>query len=231
MFSLLQQTAQEVVEHTENMADAAHAAGHAAGDAGHDAAEMAHGAADAAHGAADAAHGAAQAAHGAESAGMPQLDFSTFPNQIFWLLVTLGVLYWVLSRVALPRIGAVLSDRQGAITGDLMAAEELKQKAKDAEAAYEQALADARGEAQKIVAANRAEMQAELNDAIAKADAEISARSAESEKRIGEIRASSEAEARNVARDVTAELMRAFGGNTDEAAIDKAIDAKLKGAL
>lgn len=42
-------------------------------------------------------------APGAESAtGMPQLDFATFPNQIFWLIVALGVLYWILSRIALP---------------------------------------------------------------------------------------------------------------------------------
>ena len=57
----------------------------------------------------DVAHGAA----GAAEAGMPQLDFSTFPNQIFWLLVTLAVIYFVLSRVALPRIGAVLAGIAG----------------------------------------------------------------------------------------------------------------------
>ena len=53
----------------------------------------------------------ALAVHGAEAAGpgMPQLDVSSFPNQIFWLIVTLGVIYFVLSRFALPRIGAVLA--------------------------------------------------------------------------------------------------------------------------
>ena len=46
-----------------------------------------------------------KAAEGAaEAAGMPQLDFSTFPNQMFWLVVTLVIIYLVLSRVALPRI-------------------------------------------------------------------------------------------------------------------------------
>ena len=46
------------------------------------------------------------AEHGAEAAGMPQLDFATFPNQIFWLLVTLVVIYLILSRVVLPRVGS-----------------------------------------------------------------------------------------------------------------------------
>lgn len=210
-------------------AGAAHEAAHAVAGAAHDAAaaghEMAH---DVAHGAADAA---GHAGHAAESAGMPQLDFGTFPNQIFWLIVALGVLYWVLSRIALPRIAAVLSDRQGAITGDLMAAEEFKQKAKEAEAAYDQALADARAEAHKIVAANKADIQKELDAAIAHADAEISARSAESEKKIGDIRASAQQDATAVAKDVTAELLRAFGGKADASSIESAVTDRMKGGL
>ena len=56
--------------------------------------------------------------HGAEASGMPQLDFATFPNQIFWLLITLVVIYLILSRVVLPRVGSVLSERQGTITNE-----------------------------------------------------------------------------------------------------------------
>ena len=43
------------------------------------------------------------AGHGGEAVGMPQLDFSTWPNQIFWLLVTLAVIYFLLTRIALRR--------------------------------------------------------------------------------------------------------------------------------
>ena len=169
--------------------------------------------------------------HAASAPGMPQLDITTFGNQIFWLLVVLGVIYWVLSRVALPRIGGVISDRQGAITGDLMAAEEFKQKAKDAEAAYDKALADARAEANKIVAANKAEIQKELDAAIAHADAEIAARATESEKRIGQIRASAVEDARTVARDVTEALVQNFGGQADPALVNQVVDQRLKGVL
>ena len=208
MISLLQQTAADAVHQTETQA--VEAAGHGA----------------------EAAHAAAGAAdHAASAPGMPQLDFSTFGNQIFWLLVVLAVIYWVLSRIALPRIGGVISDRQGAITGDLMAAEEFKHKAREAEAAYDKALADARAEAGKIVAANRAEIQKELDAAIAHADAEIAARTAESEKRIREIRDSADVDAREVARDVAAELVRSFGGTVDQAAVDQAVDSRMKGAL
>lgn len=171
------------------------------------------------------------AQHAAEGAGLPQLDVTTFANQIFWLVVTLVILYLVLSRVALPRIAAVLSDRQGAMTGDLMAAEEFKQKAREAEAAYDKALAEARHEAQRIVAQNRAEIQAELDAAIARADAEIGARTAESEVRIREIRTSADVSAREVAREVTASLVETFGGSVDAAAVDRAVDSRMKGAL
>lgn len=217
MFSLLQQTAPVVVEESETViiTETAPDAAHGVAVQGADAAHAAVGAAD----------------HAASAPGMPQLDFTTFGNQIFWLLVVLAVIYWALSRVALPRIGGVISDRQGAITGDLMAAEEFKQKAKEAEAAYDKALADARAEANKIIAANKAEIRKELDAAIAHADAEIAARSVESEKRIGEIRASSIEDARNVARDVTEALVQNFGGNVDQALVNAAVDQRLKGAL
>ena len=82
--------------------------------------------------------------------GMPQLDFSTFSNQIFWLVVTLVVIYFILSRFALPRIGGALAERAGTITNDLAEAEDLKQRALEAEQAYEKALAEARAKAAKM---------------------------------------------------------------------------------
>ena len=179
---------------------------------------------------ADAAHGAASAAdHAAQSVGMPQLDVTTFGNQIFWLLVTLVVIYWVLSRIALPRIGAVLADRQGTIVGDLNAADELKSKAKAAEAAYEKALSDARSQAQEIVGKAKAEIQKDLDLAIAKADAEIAARTAESERRIDEIRAGASEAIESVAKDTAAELVAALGGKADAASVAAAVSARLKG--
>lgn len=177
----------------------------------------------------DTSHGAEAAGHAAESAGMPQLDFSTFGNQIFWLLVTLVVIYFILSRIALPRIATILAERQGTITNDIAAAEELKAKAVDAEAAYNQALADARAEAQAIVAANKAEMQAELDEALKHADAEIAAKAAESEKAIAEIRAGAVASIKDVAQDTASELVSALGGKADAKAIAAAVSERMKG--
>lgn len=166
---------------------------------------------------------------GGGAIGMPQLCFEWYGNQIFWLLITLVVIYLVLSRVALPRIAAILAERQGTITNAIASAEDLKQKALDAEAAYEKALADARSEAQTIAAETRASIQADLDDAIAKADAEISAKAAESEKAISAIRASAMDSVNEVAKDTAKEILSVFGQKADAKTVSAAVSARLKG--
>ena len=127
---------------------------------------------------------------------MPQLDFAIYPNLIFWLVVALVALYFILSRVALPRIGTVLAERNDAIANDIEMAALLKRRAEEAEAAYNAALAQARDEAHKIAAETKAGIDKELASLLAKADAEIAVKAAESEKRIGEIRDSAAQERR-----------------------------------
>ncbi len=164
-----------------------------------------------------------------KAVGMPQLDFSTWPNQIFWLAVTLVIIYMVLSRIALPRIGAVLAERSGTITNDLAAANELKQKAVAAEKAYNDALATARVEANKIVVEAKAAIQRDLDVATAKADADIEARTVESEKAIAEIRAGAMASVAEVAKDTAYEIVAALGGKADARTVTVAVTARLKG--
>lgn len=168
--------------------------------------------------------------HGAtEAVAMPQLDFATFPNQIFWLLVTLVVIYFVLSKIALPRISSVLAERSGTIMNDISAAEELKLKAKDAENAYNKALAEAKAEAQRISGEAGAAIQADLDVALAKADAEIAAKAAESEAAIADIRDNATDSVKIVAKDTAKELIAAFGGKADAKTVTAAINARLKG--
>lgn len=177
------------------------------------------------------ADGLADATGVAEHAGpgMPQLDFSTFGNQIFWLVVTLLVIYFILSRVALPRIGAVLAERQGTITNDIAAAEELKARAVEAEAAYDKALLDARTEANNIVTAAKADIQADLDVQMQKADAEIAAQTAESEAAIAEIQSGAAAAVKTVAKDTAKEIVAAMGGKADAKTITAAVTARMKG--
>jgi F-type H+-transporting ATPase subunit b len=178
----------------------------------------------------DATHSAADAAHGG-GPGMPQLDFSTFPNQIFWLVVTLVAIYFILSKVALPRIASVLAERQGTLTNDLAAAEDLKRQAVEAEEAYNKALADARSEAQRIAEETRAEIQAGLAEATAKADEQIAAKAAESAARIATIQANATQSVGDVARDVAGDVVGAImpGQTVDANVIADAVTSRMKG--
>jgi F-type H+-transporting ATPase subunit b len=172
---------------------------------------------------------AAAAGEAASKGGMPQLDFSTYANQIFWLAVALVLVFLIVSKLALPRIGGILAERKNTIERDIAAAEELKAKAIEAEAAYNEALADARIEASRIVGETRAEIQKDLDAATAKADTEIAAKSAESEKRIAEIRDQALEAVTEVAQSTTGEIVAVLGGSADEAAVKAAVTARLKG--
>lgn len=177
--------------------------------------------------AAEAAGDAAEA--GGQAVGMPQLDFSTWPNQIFWLVITLVAIYFVLTRLALPRIGGVLAERAGFITHHVAEAEDLKQKALKAEKAYEEALVRARGDAARIVAEARAAIQKDLDAATARADAQIGAKAAESEARIAEIRAGAAEAVKEVAKSTAQEIIAALGGKADARSVTAAVTARLKG--
>ncbi len=166
---------------------------------------------------------------GGSALGMPQLCADWMGNQVFWLVIALIAIFLIMSRIALPRIGAVLAERSGTITNDLSAAEELKQKAVEAEAAYEKSLADARASAAKIVADAKAEIQTELDAELAKADAQIAEKTAESEAAIAAIRDSAAKTVTDVAKDTAKALVGAMGGKADAKTITAAVTARMKG--
>ena len=160
---------------------------------------------------------------------MPQLCTDWASNQIFWLVITLVAIFFVLSRLALPRISAVISERQGTITNDLAAAENLKAEAVKAEETYKKALEDARSEAVRIIEMAKAEIKQELDVAIQKADADISVKAAASEEAIAEIRKDSIANVKLVAKDITSELVKVLGGKADAKTLTAVINSRMKG--
>lgn len=163
-------------------------------------------------------------------AGMPQLDFSIYPNLIFWLVVAIVALYLILSRIALPRIGLVMAERNDAISNDIETAALYKRRAEEAESAYNAALAQARDEAHRIAAETRAGIDKELAGLLAKADAEIAVKAAGSEKRIAEIRESATRSVEEVARDTAAAIVAALMPQAaDQTAVDAAVTDRLKG--
>lgn len=135
-------------------------------------------------------------------AGIPQLNFATYPSQIFWLLVSLSLLYVLLSRITLPRIETVIRDRQDTISSDLDKAAEFKQRAQEAEKSYEQALAAAHERAHQIAQKTRDEMQADLDAVMAKANAEIAQQAEESRHRVSQIEASAVETVQVISKDL-----------------------------
>lgn len=114
--------------------------------------------------------GHAQAAGGGESSGgLPQLDLTTWPTQLFWLVVTFVLAYILISRLVTPKIGAVFEERTARITGDLSKAKEAEEAARSTREAYEDELASARASS---AAQAKAAME-EANAAAAKQEAEL----------------------------------------------------------
>jgi len=146
------------------------------------------------------------------SVGLPQLDFSTWSSQIFWLFLTFGLLYVVLARFILPVIGRTLSDRSDRIADDLNAATAMQREAEEAEASYEKALKDARAKAHNVAETTRASVDAEMAAEIAEADKEAERASAVAEDRIRDIRTAALKNIDTVAKDVAADVFSKLSG-------------------
>src|SRR3974390_724053 len=94
----------------------------------------------------------------------PPFESEHFPSQLVWLALSFVLLYVLMSRIALPRIGDIMAERSKVISEDLAAAEQLKERSNAAQVAYEKALADARGRAQTIAGATRDQQARETEE-------------------------------------------------------------------
>jgi F-type H+-transporting ATPase subunit b len=122
--------------------------------------------------------------HEEKSGGLPQLNPADFPPQLVWLALTFAVLYLILARVALPRIGEVIEERKDRVQRDLDAAGRFKSDTDAALAAYEQALSDARQKASSLAKDMREKLTAESDKERGTVEGQLSAKLAEAEQRI-----------------------------------------------
>jgi F-type H+-transporting ATPase subunit b len=119
----------------------------------------------------------------------PPLDPTTFAPQLFWLALTFALLYVLLKRMALPRVGEVIEERRERIDRDIAKAESLKVETEQALASYERALGEARAKAGAIAKEMHAKLTAEMDAERAKIDAQIGQQIADAEARIAQERA------------------------------------------
>jgi F-type H+-transporting ATPase subunit b len=130
-----------------------------------------------------------------EPSGLPQLDMETYPGQLFWLVITFGLLFILLSRVTLPRI-----------------AEQSKKDASDALAQYEAALAQARSKALAMADENRKRIVGEIEALKKEADAKAQDAMGKAEARIATERTRAEGNIRSAAAEAAASIVERLLG-------------------
>ncbi|MGJ3232486.1 MAG: F0F1 ATP synthase subunit B' [Oceanicaulis sp.] len=166
-----------------------------------------------------------QGADYAAEATFPPFDPTYFASQLFWLAISFALLYLLLSRFVLPRIGGAIEERRDRIADNLDAAADMKAQADETVKAYEKELADARARASAVAAEAKAEADKEIAEATREADEELDAKLAESEQRIKQSREKALAEVRTIAAETAAAAAARLAGlEVSEADAEKAVD-------
>jgi len=123
-------------------------------------------------------------AFAAESGGMPQLNPEFWISQIFWLTITFGILYVLLSRLILPKISTNLETRKSKILENIEAAEKQRENSEEKIKEYEKIINNSKIEAKnyfkqarekilKDISLKKESLDKEINEEINKAEAEI----------------------------------------------------------
>ena len=123
-------------------------------------------------------------AESSENGGMPQLDPEFWFSQIFWLIITFGILFIILSKLILPKISENLEIRKSQISENIEAAEKEREESENKIKEYEKIILDskneaknyfskARGQILKDIDKKRETLKNEINEEIKKAEEEI----------------------------------------------------------
>lgn len=145
-----------------------------------------------------------------KAGGLPQLHAPDFTPQLFWLAVTFVLLYWIMAKVALPRIGEVIEERRDRIQRDLAAAERLKGETDKALQTYEKALSDARGSASAIARQTRDELSAEVDKERKAVEDQLASKLADAEASITATKTKALASVKDIAGDTVVQIVSAL---------------------
>jgi F-type H+-transporting ATPase subunit b len=174
---------------------------------------------------ADAGHAAGTEvpAEGHGEAGFPPFDSSTFPSQILWIAITFGLFYLFLKKVIMPRLSGILEVRETRIAGDIEQANKMKGDADAAVAAYEQALAEARANANVIGQKARDDGKAEVEAARKSVEASLEAKLADAEARVAKIKDAAMQDVGSIAEETAAAIVSALGGKAAKTDVASAV--------
>lgn len=165
----------------------------------------------------------------AQKTVFPPFDPTNFASQLLWFAITFGVLYWMISRVAVPRIGGILEQRRVRLEGDLKEADRLRQETDRAIAAYEAALAEARQRAHGIAEETRASIRADIEGKRAAVESNLQQKMLEAEARITATKDKALANVEEIAADTAVALVTALSGKVTAKAARDAVKIAAKG--
>lgn len=147
-----------------------------------------------------------------KAGGLPQLNPQDFAPQLIWLVISFGLLYFLMAKVALPKVGGVIEDRAQRIRRDLDEAERLKGETDKALADYEASMASARGRAGGIAKDIREKLGAEVEGERVKVDAQVNGRIADAERRIGDLKTKAMANVGQIATEAAEAIVMQLTG-------------------
>ena len=169
-------------------------------------------------------------AEGGHKAPFPPFQKDTFASQLVSLLIAFVALYLIVSRIALPRVGSVLDERQNTMEGDLTEAQKLKDASDAALKAYESELAAARSRAQAIGAETREKLNAAADAERKTLEERLAVKLAGAEKTIAATRETAMSNVRGIATEAAAAIVQRLAGMVpDGKSVESAVDASLKG--
>ena len=166
---------------------------------------------------------------GEHKGAFPPFQSQTFASQLVWLVIAFVLLYVLMAKWALPRVGRIIESRQKRIADDLADAERLKVQSDEAVAAYEKALADARARAQAIANETREQQQAAADATRKTLEGELNVKLAAAEKSIAATKQAAMANVRAIAEDAAhAIIKRLIGSAPSDKAVAEAVADVLK---
>ena len=109
-----------------------------------------------------------------EGDGLPQMDITTFPSQVFWLIITFGILYLFMWRTAIPKLRNTIEERQDKILIDINEAEKVKSEAEETLKEYEEKMQSASKQASDIISQAKNKSDAMIDDIKKKQELKLS---------------------------------------------------------
>ena len=162
---------------------------------------------------------------GAESGGMPQLNPEFWISQIFWLTITFGVLYIVLSKLILPKISLNLELRKSQIQDNIEAAEKQRESSEAKLKEYDYIVSKSKLEANNIFKEARQNVLKEINAKKETLDRQIDEEIKKVEQEINSLRKGASVKINKIAIETTSELlMKLIGTEVNNSSISAIVD-------